>query len=409
MRQGIDNPFVQRRILENEPVHDNVHAGIIHQPLHGVEIVRRGGRTGDVHRIFTDVKGGVMGLHFLDGVRADGGHGEAVAVEQIHGIDHGTGAVADHGDGRSPGRGLHGQGLGGRHELLEGVDGQDAGLVEGPFADTVAAAVGPGMGLGRLGRLSAAPGFVDHDGLGVPADDRSGRLQKFAAIAKPLDIGGQDLGAIIFREEGDHVGLIDLHPVTVGDHFIDADVLKRFHEAAAVGSALGDEGDIAPWRTCHSLVGLEKGIEAAVGIETADAIGTDDADAMLPRLALDRLFQLHGRSAQFLAAAGNDQYRVNPQALALVQNVRDHRQAHDHHGQIHAGGERFQAGITLLAEYRLAPQGDGIDRALVFVIDQAVGHRVTDLAGGGGSPQKGHALGLEEFLQMIGAGRFTLQ
>ncbi len=64
--------------------------------------------------------------------------------------------------------------------------------------------------------------------------------------------------------------------------------------------------------------------------------------------------------------------------MAFLQQLRDLFEAHDDNRQIDFGRQFTQSGITFQAENFFTAQGNRIDFALIFMVDQAIGDDIAD-------------------------------
>ena len=167
-----------------------------------------------------------------------------------------------------------------------------------------------------------------------------------------------------------------------------------------MGPALGDKGDVARFWAHQAFVGLEEGIEAVVPVEAADAVWTDHTDTISTGFLLDFPFQGGQFPAQFLAASGDDQHGRYLEFPALFEKVRNQGKPHNHHQKIHFFGDIPQRFITFKTENFLSSPGHWKDFSLVVMVDQAVGHHITDFSGGAGCTDERYLLRFKKLVQM---------
>ncbi|MGA3353445.1 MAG: hypothetical protein ABSD85_09715 [Acidimicrobiales bacterium] len=105
----LDDPFVEGRVLEDEPGKDYVHAAVLAQCLNAVLVILAGRRSGEVDGVLDAVVGGISGLQLCRDRVAERRHLQAMgSLEQVDRLYEGAGAIANPADSLPAGPWLHG-------------------------------------------------------------------------------------------------------------------------------------------------------------------------------------------------------------------------------------------------------------------------------------------------------------
>ena len=181
------------------------------------------------------------------------------------------------------------------------------------------------MAGGGLGPGGGAPRLDGQNGLGPGAGgDLLGQLEEALWVGQVFQVKQDDVRLGVVFQISEKVVLIEVGLVAHGDEFGEADLLALgvFQGRHPHGAALGDQGDVAG-------PGHQPG-EGAVqrdfggGIDDAQAVGPQEADAAGPGRLQNLLFQGHSGAAQFLEARGDDDGRLDP-LLAAFRHDLGHR------------------------------------------------------------------------------------
>ena len=279
----------------------------------------------DVHRVVDIGRGRQALAQLLGGGLIQGGDLQAVAHRGVHRHDAQAAGVGDDGHPVAPGQGLIGEGQGVVEEFFQGFHPEDAALGEEGVVGLIGAGQGAGVAGGGPGPGGGAAGFDGQNGLGPGAlgGDLLGQLEEAPGLCQVFQIEKDDVRLGIVLQISEEIVFVEVGLVAHGDELGEADLfaLGVFQGRHADRAALGDQGDVAG-------PGHQPG-EGAVqgdlgsGIDDAQAVGPQEADAPLSGDLQDLLLQVHAGSAQFLEPRGDDDGRLDALVAALGHDLGD--------------------------------------------------------------------------------------
>ena len=198
---------------------------------------------------------------------------------------------------------------------------------------------------------------------------------------------------------GDEPGL-----VAAGDHVahVDAPVHERARDAGRGGAALANHGHGAGDQFLHPVV--RQGQQTGAGRQVAEAVGPGNGEAgVLDGLAQIRLQRAALRGAGFGEAGGVERGAAGAHGRGLAQNAGDAGRGPHHHQVVGNRGKRAQVGKALYPPDALVVRVHRIDRAVELEADQ-VGEDARRPPGGVfPGAQDGHAGGIEQCRDLVGA------
>ena len=296
-----------------------------------------------------------------------------------------------------PGLGLAGKCLGQVEERGHVVHPDDSGLVEGRGVGLVGPGDGPGVRRGGLGPRRRGAG-LDHDHRLVLAGAARG-LEKRLAVLHVLDVAEDDARIPVVIEIVEHVRLVEHRLVAQGHELGKADVRAQrpVEDGHAQCAALGEKGDGAG-------IGLARGkggVDPARSVHHAQAVGTQERDAVLLAQLDDPLLQVVPLLAHLLEPGGDDDGGLGVDRAQPLDGGDDEPGRHRDHGQVQAArqvrdvrGHGQPLDLPALGVHRDDP---ALEPGPEHVDDHGVPH----FAGGCGRADDGHGLGIEKGVQIV--------
>jgi hypothetical protein len=187
------------------------------------------------------------------------------------------------------------------------------------------------------------------------------------------------------------VGLVQVGFVAQTDKTGKAEAIqgRPVQDAGAESAGLGHEGDGAA--AGHG--GGKAGVERAVGVDDAQAVGADDPHVVVSGDFDDLALHLAPLGAGFTKAGGDDDDGRDPFGGAVLNHGGDDLVGHDYDGEVDRPGNLGHAAKAGLAKDFILSRVDGVDLPLIAALDDIVEDAVSQLVGAGRSADYGDCPG----------------
>ena len=328
---------------------------------------------------------------------------QAVAPRGVGGHDAQAAGIGDDGHPVALGERLGGKSQGIVEQLLQGFHPEDAALGEQGVVGLVGAGQGPGVGRGGPGPGRGPPGLDGQDGLLVARlpGDLPGQLEKPLRVRQIFQVKHDDIRQGVILQVSQEVVFIEVGLVAHGHELGQPDPLPLgvFQGRHPHRAALGHQGDV-PGGGHQPGKGAVEG-DLGVGVDDAQAVGAQQANAVLPGGRKDQLLLLHPGAAQFLETRGDDDGRLDSLFPALLHDPGDQGAGHDDDAQVHGIGD-VQDGREGLDAHDAGRLGvNRVDDPGVAVFEDVGKDRLAHAAGPAGGADDRHGPGRKEHAEIL--------
>jgi len=337
------------------------------------------------------------GIELVQGLGRQVGDAHTQVDCTVGGHHAGAAAVGDDGQpvaGRAHPRR---QGQGGGEQLLDGVHPDHAGPAQQGVEDVVATHQGTRMrGHGPGTGLVAADLHQHHR---LQARHGTQRAHEAAGIADALDVHQDAAGGRVVGQVIEDLAEVQIGRCTARHHGGKTDAVRGgpVQHGRADGARLRHQGQFAGMR----LTEREGGIEADGRALDAQAVGADEADAVLLR-DLDQ-FILHLDALRtHLAEAGRQHHGMAHAPLAAgIQDAGHARRRRRDDGQLRRFRQLGNGGVALLVQQGLVLRVDRVDLALEPRLQHVAENDPGDRLLAGAGAEYGNGTGIEQRVEIV--------
>lgn len=377
-----------------------IGVGIVSSDLEGVGVGLGRSITENIDGVVVGPGGGEEGVVGGHGLVGDLGEGTSTHDELIGADDTGTTGVGDDGEAVAGGLGLLVEDISHVEELLDGVDTDDAGTLEGGGEDVIGAGEGTGVGGGGLGGGGGAAGLDDDDGLAE--GDLTGGGEEGTGVTDGLHVDEDGVGVLIVAEVVDEVGEVDVGHGTDGDEGGVAETLLEgpVEDGAHEGAGLGDETDV----TLEGHGGGEGGVEAGGRAHEAEAVGADASHVVLLALSDDVVLHLGTLGSDLLETSGDDDEGTDASLTALDDGAEDELGGDADDGEVDVLGNVADLLVGLETHDLVLLGVDGNDLSAEGGVGEVLEDGLADGADSVGGTDEGDGVGVEDGIEIVGAG-----
>ena len=388
--------------LRRENHHQAVHVRALEQDVRRGPVALAGGVSDHVHGI-ADGRGGwqVLAQRVL-GLVGEFGQFQTGPDRRVGGQDARTSRI---GDDRHLLAARHrnvGVGLGEVEQFLDRPDALDAALQQQRLVDRVGPGQRPGVRRGGAGALCGATGLDGQHRLLLLPEDLATDVDELPAGADVLEVHADDLGLGVVTEVAQQVDLVHVGLVAEADELRESEVVqvRVVQHRGADRARLGDEGQVAAPGNLQSEGGVHRDIRGS--IDDAQAVRTDQRDAVLLHLLLDRILDLGAFRPDLLETGGDGQDRLHALLGRLVDHTRDELRRNDQHGHLDVTFDRGEAGVGLDAMDVIRLVVHRVDRALESTLEEVQEDVVSDGSGAAGGAHHSDRSGAKQRLDVLG-------
>ena len=223
----------------------------------------------------------------------------------------------------------------------------------------------------------------------------AGNFHKFYSIRNGFHVQHDDLRVRIVCEHGQHVRFVDIGLIAEADDLRKAEALSRAQSTMAAANA--PEWEMKPMPPCVGMGGWRKVVSSGRCVSMrADAIGTEQTDAMCARDLETLLFERRAFRADFTEPASDNDCGFDPALTAIFDGFGRCIRRDNENRKVNGIRDFAQTRVDRTPEQLALFLADEMDRAPISAGDEVARHAVTEFFRRGGCADDNDAFGIEE-------------